>query len=118
MRRKIQKANPDKPFRPEGIPSFLFGFISTLQRAKVQKLEARQSILEPCSAFLSWIYKNQEFTLFPMRIYSSLPENFELISIWNDTKQIWEIKQAKPEDLFSWFKYVETRRWRKVNAKR
>lgn len=112
MRHKIQKANPDKPFRPEGIPSSLFGFISTLQRAKVKKLEARQSILERDSAILSWIYKNQEFMLFPLRIYSNLQEDAELISIWNETEQIWELRQKKPEDLFHWLKYVETRRWR------
>lgn len=112
MRHKIQKANPDKPFRPEGIPSFLFGFISTLQRAKVQKLEARQSILERDTSILSWTYKNQKFTLFPLRVYSNLPEDAELISIWNETEQIWELRQKKLEDLFTWLKYVETRRWR------
>lgn len=95
---KIQRAKSETPFRPEGLPSELFAFISLLQRAKVKDLHTRESICYPHPVLCFSIQRHQ-LEVFPQRYFG---ETFKY-SIWDRRRKDWVAQLIEVEDLFPLF---------------
>lgn len=92
---KIQRAKNDIPFRPEGLPSELMGFVSFLQRAKVKDLHTRESISYP-NPVLCFSVQRHQLEVFPQEYFGA---NFRY-SIWDKKAKDWVAQTIKVEDLF------------------
>lgn len=95
---KIQRAKNDTPFRPEGLPSELMGFVSLLQRAKVRDLHTRESISYP-HPVLCFSLQRHQLEVFPQRYFGA---TFRY-SIWDKRAKDWVAQTIKVEDLFPLF---------------
>lgn len=95
---KIQRAKNDTPFRPEGLPSELMGFISLLQRAKVGELHTRESISYP-HPVLCFSVQRHQLEVFPQEYFGTT----FCYSIWDKKAKDWIAQTIKVEDLFPLF---------------
>ena len=104
--RKIQKAQKDKPFRPEGIAEETYAFLSLLQRTKeVNELRVEQSSYLP-EPLIKFSIEKTPYHLYSLPLLDAdgneLPAT-RTYSLWKDTDNDWIFIGLKVADLIPAF---------------